>query len=81
MPERFVNLLPYTSQRQILKEEDGAVFYHEGTTYPRASGYQREEDSRIGKAVFYDGDTGEWHGEGKRMGKRGDQVDDKNGMR
>ena len=56
------------------------MLYDEGATYPRASGYQNEEESRVGKAVFFDGERGE--GAEERVGKRGgDQVDDKNGMR
>ena len=84
VPERFVNLPPYISQRQISKEEDGAVLYDEGRTYPRSSGYRNEEDSRIGN--FYGGERGwrermEGRGDEQRMAKRGEQVDEKTGMR
>ena len=63
----------------------GAVSYHEDPTYPRASGYQNDEDFRMeNRRQKKDGMEG---GDEKRsreeqiMAKRGDKHVDQNGMR
>ena len=86
---RFVSLLPYIDHRQISKEERrlpyGAVSYHEDTTYPRASGYQNDEDFRMEdrrqKKDGMEGGGEKRSREEQRMAKRGDKPVDKNGMR
>ena len=91
MPERFANLLPYISEREISEEENGAMLYQEETTYPMLyqeettypRGFQNEKENRIEKSVFYEkrDEKRNIKGNEERIEKRGEQAVDKNGMR